>query len=82
MAHLDPCREGLTYFDRCTAGLSIGFLAALRLCAVLIKAIWVSACGKLPVWRSAPESYSSAKSPRSFATATTRLHYMQRKHQT
>ena len=25
--------------------------ASLRLCAVLISAIWVSACGKLPVWR-------------------------------
>ena len=52
--------------------LATGFLAAERLCAVLISAIWVSACGKLPVWRPAPESYSSANSPRSFATATTR----------
>jgi hypothetical protein len=37
------------YVDRCTAGFSAGFLAALRLCAVLISAICVSACGKLPV---------------------------------
>jgi hypothetical protein len=37
------------YVDRCIAGFSIGFLASLRLCAVLISAMWVSACGKLPV---------------------------------
>src|ERR1700688_722735 len=37
------------YVDLCTAGFSTGFLASLRLCAVLISAIWVNACGKLPV---------------------------------
>ena len=35
------------------AGFSVGCFAAQRLCAVLISAICVSACGKLPVWRPA-----------------------------
>ena len=29
------------YFDRCTAGFSLSCLAAERLCAVLISAMWV-----------------------------------------
>ena len=37
------------HFARCTTGFSTGFFASLRLCAVLISAIWVSACGKFPV---------------------------------
>ena len=37
------------YVDRCITGFSTGFLASLRLCAVLISAMWVSACGKFPV---------------------------------
>ena len=47
----DPRPQGASgcYFDRCTTGFSTGFLASLRLCAVLISAIWVSACGKFPV---------------------------------
>ena len=44
------CAFPARYVDRrCTAGFSTGFLASLRLCAVLISAICVSACGKLPV---------------------------------
>ena len=57
---------------RCIAGFSVDRLAALRLCAVLISAMCVSACGKLPVWRQAPVSNSSASRPRSLATAATR----------
>ena len=71
-AHLtDRTRPGVTasYFDRCTAGFSVGVLATLRLCAVLISAMCVSACGKFPVWRRAAVSYSSAKRPRSLAMA-------------
>ena len=34
--------------------LFAGLFASLRLCAVLISAIWVSACGKLPVCRPRP----------------------------
>ena len=29
----------VSYFDLCTAGFSIGFLASLRLCAVLILSL-------------------------------------------
>ena len=46
--------NGESYFERCTAGFSVGVFAAQRLCAVLISAMCVSACGKLPVWRPAP----------------------------
>jgi hypothetical protein len=59
-------------FARCITGFSTGFLASLRLCAALISAMWVSACGKFPVWRPALESYSSASRPRSLATPATR----------
>jgi len=62
----------LNYFVRCIAGFRVGEVALQRLWAVLIKAICVSACGKLPVMRLSPASYSSDNKPRSLATATTR----------
>src|SRR5665213_4363776 len=42
------------HLDLCIAGFSWLCRAALRLWAVLISAICVSACGKLPVWRARP----------------------------
>jgi hypothetical protein len=39
----------VNYFDLCIAGFPLGLPASLRLCAVLISAICVNACGKLPV---------------------------------
>src|ERR1700730_4594441 len=71
--HAGECRADKNCsVDRCTAGFSTRRVASLRLWALLISAMWVSACGKLPVWRNRSGSYSSANSPRSLATATTR----------
>ena len=39
-ARVTCCPRAYGYFDRCIAGFSVDCLAALRLCAVLISAIW------------------------------------------
>src|SRR2546425_533610 len=45
----------------------------LKLRAVLINATWVIACGKLPSWRGARGSYSSASKPTSLRKASNRV---------
>jgi hypothetical protein len=44
-----PFSRDCRYFDRCITGFSTGFMASLRLWAVLISAMWVKACGKFPI---------------------------------
>src|ERR1700682_3229072 len=66
--------NGVNYPEcaRCVATVCRLASASARFCAVLISAICVNACGKLPTWRAAPTSYSSANRPTSLATPTTR----------
>src|ERR1700704_1452252 len=66
-------RTSAPFVSALWARCSTGFVARVRLKAVLIRARCEKACGKFPARRLAWKSYSSLKSPTSLRRETRRL---------